>query len=107
MYLKCDSYIDTIHIFDLVIENLKWIHGLRYMNGVPLTLVISDSDMYHEYVWTDASTKEGQGGCTSEGFAFQFLNRHTISSTVDQARDDIDITLFELFSNIKKINLFL
>ena len=99
MHIECYDYNHTIYLSDLVIEDLRWwIHALQYMNGVPLTWIISDPDVYDEYVWTDASTKAGQGGCTSEGYAFQFLNRHSISSTVEQSRDDIDIHLFELLA---------
>ena len=67
-----------------MIEDLKWWrHALQYMNGVPLTWIISDPTVYHEYCWTDASTKLGQGGCTSANYAFQFYNHQTIARAVE------------------------
>ena len=99
MHLECYGYDDIIYLSPLVIEDLKWWRfALQYMNGVPLTWVISNPKIYHEYVWTDASTKLGLGGCTSAGLAFQFWNHQTIMRAVKNFRCGIEIELLELLA---------
>ena len=99
MHLECYGYDDIIYLSPLVIEDLKWwCFALHHMNGIPLTWVVSNPKEYHEYVWTDASTKLGIGGCTSAGIAFQFLNHQTIMCAAKSFRIGIDIDLLELLA---------
>ena len=99
MHLECFDYTDKITLSRQVIEDLRWWkYALKYMNGVPLTWIISDPSIYYEYCWTDATTKLGQGGCTSQGFAYQFYNHQTIAKATKQFRHGINIDLFELLA---------
>ena len=52
------------------------------MNGIPLTWVISDPDVFDDECWTDASLKGelkigGMGGCSKSGLAYQVRNQQT------------------------------
>ena len=99
MHLECFDDYSKIILSPQVIDDLKWWrHALQFMNGVPLTWIISDPKVYHEYCWTDASTKLGLGGCTSTAHAFQFYNHQTIVKAVKSFRIGIDIALFELLA---------
>ena len=99
LHLECYDYDSKIVLSRQVINDLKWWKfALKYMNGIPLTWVISDPDIFDEYIWTDASTKLGQGGCTSLGYAYQFYNHQTIAMAVNNFRAGIDIALFELLA---------
>ena len=99
MYLECYNNYEKIELSDLIIDDLRWWrHALKYMNGIPLTWIISSPDTYHEYCWTDASTKLGAGGCTSTGFAYQFYNWQTSVTTVEESRGEMDISWYELLA---------
>ena len=104
LHLELRDYDDKIILSDLVILDLKWwLYALRYMNGIPLTWVISDPTKFDDECWTDAALKGelkigGMGGCTASGIAYQVRNRQTRALYTSQQRKGVDINLMELLA---------
>ena len=104
LHLALHGYDEKIILSDLVILDLKWwLFALKYMNGIPLTWVISDPEVFDIECWTDAALKGelkigGMGGCTSNGMAYQVRNHQTRALFTSGQRKGIDISFMELLA---------
>ena len=97
LHLELLDYETTVELSNFVLEDLKWWkHALKFMNEVPMRWLIRKFNDPDIYVWTDASTSIGIGGCSSVGKALQVLNRQTFFKHVKRVRKGIDIHFLEL-----------
>lgn len=107
LYLELKDYKTKIHLTEFVLEDMRWwVHALQHMNGIPLQWIVSNNEKFDIEVWTDAATKSGLGGCSSDKRAFQIRNSDTFSNFVSTRRKGVDIHFLELLAMLVAAKLW-